>query len=154
MIRLYQKLVSQKLNALNARSCQNGERAIIKKYLKKLEATNEFRSTEFLFASVFVVLRQGATDVESPISVGSGCGSMMEQNLIINVESPANHYHFAITGNAFSVAKTLYPEILLRLLVRGTVFARMNPEQKQQLVEHLQTLGYFVGKCLNSYSFI
>lgn len=71
---------------------------------------------------------------------------MMEQNLI-NVETPIiNRYRFAITGNAFSVAKTHYPEILPRLLVRGTVFARMNPEQKQQLVEHLQAIGYYVGK--------
>ncbi|CAL8110548.1 unnamed protein product [Orchesella dallaii] len=93
--------------------------------------------------------KSGAADSEgtqSPVSVGSGCGSMMEQTLI-NVEAPANRYVFAITGNAFTVAKTFYPEILPRLLVRGSVFARMNPDQKQQLVEHLQELGYFVAMC-------
>lgn len=91
-------------------------------------------------------MQQGSVDAEGTQSPGSvGCGSLMEQTLI-NVEAPANRYHFAITGNAFSVAKSLYPEILSRLLVRGTVFARMNPEQKQQLVEHLQTLGYYVGE--------
>ncbi|ODM97522.1 putative cation-transporting ATPase 13A3, partial [Orchesella cincta] len=93
--------------------------------------------------------KAGAADSEgtqSPVSVGSGCGSIMEQTLI-NVEPPANRYVFAITGNAFSVAKNFYPEILPRILVRGAVFARMNPDQKQQLVEHLQALGYFVAMC-------
>ncbi|CAG2100693.1 unnamed protein product [Medioppia subpectinata] len=33
------------------------------------------------------------------------------------------------------------------LAIRGTVFARMAPEQKQQLVELLQELGYIVGMC-------
>jgi hypothetical protein len=33
------------------------------------------------------------------------------------------------------------------MIVRGVVFARMSPDQKQQLVEMLQKLGYFVGMC-------
>ena len=32
--------------------------------------------------------------------------------------------------------------------MRGAVFGRMSPDQKQQLVETLQTLGYF--QCINS----
>ena len=33
--------------------------------------------------------------------------------------------------------------------MRGAVFARMSPEQKQALVERLQELGYYVGEILN-----
>jgi magnesium-transporting ATPase (P-type) len=33
-----------------------------------------------------------------------------------------------------------------KVLVGGTVFARMSPEQKQQLIEALQELGYVVDK--------
>ncbi len=34
-----------------------------------------------------------------------------------------------------------YFQIILKLCVRGTVFGRMSPEQKQQLIETLQDLG-------------
>jgi len=60
--------------------------------------------------------------------------------------SQQQHYSLALTGNAFSVVKSYYPELLSRILVRGLVFGRMSPDQKQQLVELLQSLGYFVGK--------
>lgn len=79
---------------------------------------------------------------QSPISVGS----MMEKNLI-NIEAPLNRYHFAVTGSAFAAIKSHYPELLDKVAVRGTVFARMSPDQKQQLVEHLQAMEYFVGEC-------
>ena len=38
-------------------------------------------------------------------------------------------------------------ELLKRLVVRGTIFARMSPDHKQHLVEELQALGYYVGMC-------
>ena len=79
-------------------------------------------------------------------------GSVLDKTLIMNnnnilnqLEAPSHRYHFAITGTVFHIIKTYYPELLPRILVRGTVFARMSPEQKQQLVELLQGLGYFVG---------
>lgn len=33
------------------------------------------------------------------------------------------------------------------MLVKGQIFARMSPDEKQELVEKLQTLGYCVGFC-------
>ncbi len=33
------------------------------------------------------------------------------------------------------------------MIVRGAVFGRMSPDQKQQLIEILQKLGYYVGMC-------
>ncbi|CAG7720248.1 unnamed protein product, partial [Allacma fusca] len=66
---------------------------------------------------------------------------------LANAESPINHYSFAITGTVFSIVRTHFSELMPKLLVRGTVFARMSPDQKQQLVQDLQGLGYFVAMC-------
>lgn len=55
--------------------------------------------------------------------------------------------HLALTGDTWDVILRYYPEFLDPVCVRGTVFARMAPHQKQQLVEQLQSLEYFVGMC-------
>jgi cation-transporting ATPase 13A3/4/5 len=59
---------------------------------------------------------------------------------------PSNYY-FACTGKSFEVIRREHPDLLNKIAVRGKVFARMSPDQKQQLVEALQSLGYFVGMC-------
>jgi cation-transporting ATPase 13A3/4/5 len=67
----------------------------------------------------------------------------------INDDSAAsmgNGYCFVMTGKTWTVAKTHFPDMIPRLVTRGTVFARMSPDQKQQLVQELQALGYYVGK--------
>ncbi|KAH0626031.1 hypothetical protein JD844_000730 [Phrynosoma platyrhinos] len=48
---------------------------------------------------------------------------------------PEISYHFAISGKSFS------------LLLCGTIYARMAPDQKTQLVESLQKMDYYVGMC-------
>jgi cation-transporting ATPase 13A2 len=58
-----------------------------------------------------------------------------------------NNYRFAMTGKVWGVVKEYYPELLAKLVTRGNVFARMSPEQKQQLVQELQNLGYCVAMC-------
>ncbi|OTF72224.1 cation-transporting ATPase 13A3-like protein [Euroglyphus maynei] len=55
--------------------------------------------------------------------------------------------HVAVSGKTFHVLREHYPEILKKVAVRGTVFARMSPEQKQYLIELLQEIGYYVGMC-------
>ncbi|KAI1285209.1 Polyamine-transporting ATPase 13A3 [Halotydeus destructor] len=55
--------------------------------------------------------------------------------------------HIAVTGKTFSVLRDYYPDLLRKVAIRGTVFSRMAPEQKQQLVELLQDLGYYVAMC-------
>ncbi|XP_063927285.1 polyamine-transporting ATPase 13A3-like isoform X2 [Zophobas morio] len=62
-------------------------------------------------------------------------------------QSLYNNYRFAMTGKVWGVVKEHYPDLLPKLVTRGTVFARMSPEQKQQLVQELQTLGYCVAMC-------
>jgi magnesium-transporting ATPase (P-type) len=55
----------------------------------------------------------------------------------------------ALSGQAFETIVAHHPKLLDKILRYGTVFARMSPEQKQQLVEALQqNLGYFVGNFL------
>ncbi|KAJ4431250.1 hypothetical protein ANN_19847 [Periplaneta americana] len=58
-----------------------------------------------------------------------------------------NSYCFAMTGKTWTIAKTHFPEVIPKLVTRGTVFARMSPDQKQQLVQELQALGYYVAMC-------
>lgn len=57
------------------------------------------------------------------------------------------HFHFAVSGKSFAVIRNEHKDLLDKLAVRGTVFGRMSPDQKQQLIELLQELGYFVGMC-------
>jgi cation-transporting ATPase 13A3/4/5 len=55
-------------------------------------------------------------------------------------------YCFVMTGKTWTIARTHFPDTIPRLVTRGTVFARMTPDQKQQLVQELQALGYYVGE--------
>uniref|UniRef100_A0A3P8PBS3 Polyamine-transporting ATPase 13A3 n=1 Tax=Astatotilapia calliptera TaxID=8154 RepID=A0A3P8PBS3_ASTCA len=56
-------------------------------------------------------------------------------------------YHFAVSGKAFAVIIEYFPQLVKKLVLRATVFARMAPDQKTQLVEVLQSMDYTVGMC-------
>ncbi|KAM6453284.1 polyamine-transporting ATPase 13A3-like isoform 2-T4 [Liasis olivaceus] len=60
---------------------------------------------------------------------------------------PDTSYHFAIGGKSFSVILEHFPDLLPKLLLCGTIYARMAPDQKTQLVESLQKMDYYVGMC-------
>ncbi|XP_075629133.1 polyamine-transporting ATPase 13A2 isoform X3 [Balearica regulorum gibbericeps] len=55
--------------------------------------------------------------------------------------------HLALNGKSFAVVCEHFPDLLPKILVRATVFARMSPDQKTQLVCSLQELDYCVGMC-------
>ncbi|XP_047727887.1 polyamine-transporting ATPase 13A2 isoform X4 [Prionailurus viverrinus] len=55
--------------------------------------------------------------------------------------------HLALSGSTFGVLMKHFPKLLPKVLVQGTVFARMAPEQKTELVCELQKLQYCVGMC-------
>ncbi|XP_015114846.1 probable cation-transporting ATPase 13A3 isoform X1 [Diachasma alloeum] len=57
----------------------------------------------------------------------------------------SNKYVFSLTGKTWSMIKQHYPELIPKITTRGTIFARMSPDQKQQLVQELQSLGYYVA---------
>lgn len=56
-------------------------------------------------------------------------------------------FNFALTGKAFGILRKSFPVIFEKVLVNGTVYARMSPDQKAQLVEHLISIGYCVSMC-------
>jgi len=57
------------------------------------------------------------------------------------------NYHFAMTGQTWAIIKTHFTHILPKIIQKGTVFARMAPDQKAQLVEEFQSIDYVVSMC-------
>ncbi|VDM79241.1 unnamed protein product [Strongylus vulgaris] len=53
----------------------------------------------------------------------------------------------SISGPTFAVITHEYPELLEQLVSVCDVFARMAPDQKQQLINHLQSIDYTVAMC-------
>ncbi|XP_022123479.2 polyamine-transporting ATPase 13A3 isoform X1 [Pieris rapae] len=65
-----------------------------------------------------------------------------------DVEEPHGvSYKLVMTGDAWRTLRALHPESVGPVIERGAVFARMSPEQKQQLITDYQALGYYVGMC-------
>ncbi|KAG0052662.1 hypothetical protein BGZ83_002319 [Gryganskiella cystojenkinii] len=59
-----------------------------------------------------------------------------------------NDYVLAVTGDCFRWMVDYAPTSTLnRMLVKGQIFARMSPDEKHELVENLQGIGYCVGFC-------
>ncbi|KAF6384390.1 ATPase 13A5 [Rhinolophus ferrumequinum] len=56
-------------------------------------------------------------------------------------------YHFAMSGKSYQVLLQHFNSLLPKILVNGTIFARMSPGQKSSLVEEFQKLNYYVGMC-------
>lgn len=56
-----------------------------------------------------------------------------------------NDYVFALTGKTWALLKQHYPELIPKICTRGAIFARMSPDQKQQLIQELQALKYYVA---------
>ncbi|KAG8515835.1 putative cation-transporting ATPase 13A5, partial [Galemys pyrenaicus] len=56
-------------------------------------------------------------------------------------------YHFAMSGQSYQVVFQHFNSLLPKILVNGTIFARMSPGQKSSLVEEFQKLNYYVGMC-------
>lgn len=64
-----------------------------------------------------------------------------------SLENQAIDYHFAMNGKSFAVILEHFQDLIPKLVLHGTVFARMAPDQKTQLVEELQNVDYYVGMC-------
>ncbi|RXG69550.1 putative cation-transporting ATPase 13A3, partial [Armadillidium vulgare] len=61
----------------------------------------------------------------------------------VTIEMDNNCYCFAVEGKTWAVIHSHFPDVLKKLVVRGSIFARMSPDQKQQLIMELQALGYY-----------
>lgn len=77
---------------------------------------------------------------------------MLKSDSTEDIENSGNdsdsNYHLAMTGNSWSLAKEYFPDLIPKLVAKGTVFARMSGEQKKQLVLEIQALGLYVGKLI------
>ncbi|XP_077440742.1 polyamine-transporting ATPase 13A3 isoform X2 [Vanacampus margaritifer] len=71
----------------------------------------------------------------------------LEDVCSINEPKQQERYHFAMNGKSFAIILEHFPDMLPKLVLHGTVFARMAPDQKTQLIEALQDVDYFVGMC-------
>lgn len=58
------------------------------------------------------------------------------------------NYSLAISGDVFRWIIDFAPhQAMQNMLVRGKIFARMSPDEKHELVEKLQSIGYCCGFC-------
>ncbi|KAI7829103.1 hypothetical protein BX661DRAFT_181378 [Kickxella alabastrina] len=58
------------------------------------------------------------------------------------------NYCVAVTGEVFRYIMDTAPDTTVgRILMRGAIYARMSPDEKGELVERLQAIGYCVGFC-------
>ncbi|OWZ71730.1 hypothetical protein AYX14_02820 [Cryptococcus neoformans] len=63
-------------------------------------------------------------------------------------EAEMHDYQLALTGDVFRwMLEYAEFETMERMLVKGVIFARMSPDEKAELVERLQSLGYTVAFC-------
>ncbi|XP_070801011.1 probable cation-transporting ATPase 13A5 [Pituophis catenifer annectens] len=70
----------------------------------------------------------------------------------ITLEDPGakeegDNFHFVLSGASYQVLSKHFSSLLPKVLLNGTVFARMSPSQKSSLVEEFQKLDYYVGMC-------
>uniref|UniRef100_A0AAY4EH67 Cation-transporting ATPase n=1 Tax=Denticeps clupeoides TaxID=299321 RepID=A0AAY4EH67_9TELE len=115
-------------------------------------------------------------NILTAVNVARGCGMVAshERVMFIHASPPTGHspavlkfhlgeggvrhpytltikigdsYHLAVNGKSFGALSDYFPEQLPKVLMRATVYARMAPEQKTQLVTALQKLNYRVGMC-------
>ncbi|KAK3686010.1 hypothetical protein B0T22DRAFT_410822 [Podospora appendiculata] len=62
--------------------------------------------------------------------------------------SNLRNYSIAVSGDVFRWVVDFAPtEVMQRMLVTGKVFARMSPDEKHELVEKMQSIGYCCGFC-------
>ncbi|XP_031422205.1 cation-transporting ATPase 13A2 isoform X2 [Clupea harengus] len=80
---------------------------------------------------------------EEEVAASQGAMDVLSQGLYQSGVS----YHLAVNGKSFSALCDYFPEYLPKVLMRATIYARMAPDQKTQLVTALQNLNYRVGMC-------
>lgn len=71
----------------------------------------------------------------------------IQSSVHVCLDPMSSQYHLAVSGRAWSVITQHFPSLVPRVVARGTVFARMSPDQKAHLVEELQAINYIVAMC-------
>ncbi|XP_037075193.1 probable cation-transporting ATPase 13A3 isoform X2 [Pollicipes pollicipes] len=127
--------------------------------IKTIMVTGDNMLTALSVAHDCGLLPAGAPVVSVSVEPTSGCGPRLAYRRLEQTAPPAAAGHaavdvdagadcrLAVTGPDFDAICRHFRELLPRLTVRGAVFARMRPDQKQHLVECIKELGYYVGMC-------
>ncbi|KAK4983511.1 hypothetical protein LTR50_007185 [Elasticomyces elasticus] len=98
--------------------------------------------------------RLGWESVDNPVY-------QLDENTLKPLPPPAEHdsslpydvsnlrnYSVAVSGDVFRwIVDFASPKVLQEMLVCGQVFARMSPDEKNELVEKLQSIDYCAGFC-------
>ena len=66
---------------------------------------------------------------------------------MLDISTEEDSYNFAVTGKSFGVLRKYFPKTFEKILLNGSIYARMSPDQKAQLVEDLISIGYCVSLC-------
>lgn len=66
-----------------------------------------------------------------------------------DIEIVSRKYQLVLSGKSWGNIVEYLPESIPHILRKGVVFSRMSSHQKQQLIEELKNLGYYVGKYLH-----
>ncbi|CAH1140797.1 unnamed protein product [Phyllotreta striolata] len=79
--------------------------------------------------------------------IGSAVVLVKYESLMDVEKSPLRNFCFAVTGKSWGNIVKYFPELIPKIVVKGAVFARMSGMQKQQLIEELKNLEYYVAMC-------
>ncbi|XP_072266254.1 probable cation-transporting ATPase 13A4 [Pyxicephalus adspersus] len=66
---------------------------------------------------------------------------------IPDAKKQSSNYHFSLSGKTYENLEKYFPDLLPKILMNGTVFARMSPGQKSAIIDEFRKLDYYVGMC-------
>ncbi|XP_068089424.1 probable cation-transporting ATPase 13A4 [Hyperolius riggenbachi] len=85
--------------------------------------------------------------LEYPVDENYSNGTFINMDNILNGKTENSDFHFSMSGKTYEVLETYFYELLPKILMNGSVFARMSPGQKSTIIDELRKLDYFVGMC-------
>ncbi|CAJ0920884.1 unnamed protein product [Ranitomeya imitator] len=103
--------------------------------------------------SELIVIEANAPEGSYPASITWGSTEKIQdksnapQDSCISICDAKQSFHFAMTGKSYKVIVNHFYELLPKILLKGTIFARMSPGQKSSLIEELQKIDYYAGMC-------
>ncbi|XP_018423030.1 PREDICTED: probable cation-transporting ATPase 13A4 [Nanorana parkeri] len=109
------------------------------------------------YGSNLIVIEAKAPEGHSPASVTWQTMNDNEENEHVSNElyidmcdtddNKIKPFHFAMTGKSYQVIVNHFYTLLPKILLNGTIFARMSPGQKSNLIEEFQKIDYYAGMC-------
>ncbi|XP_075717875.1 putative cation-transporting ATPase 13A4 [Rhinoderma darwinii] len=69
-----------------------------------------------------------------------------DEDTLDNKNQNSDH-HFSMSGKTYENLEKYFYDLLPKILMNGTVFARMSPGQKSTIIDEYRKLDYFVGMC-------